>query len=90
MNLGGILEITTSLILTHQEICVTPFYAEHICEPLIGENTYIRRNGEFVPMHVNLHELYSELSMMSEQITEHPIFESRWEDRMPGDIIENF
>ena len=53
-------------------------------------HTYIRRKGECVPMHVNLHKLYLELSIMRDQITKHPIFESRWVDRMPGDIIENF
>ena len=49
--------------------------------------TYIRRDGRFIPKVVDLQELLEQLFRMRTQITTHPIFESRWVDRMPGDIL---
>lgn len=51
--------------------------------------TYVRggKNG-LRQAAVNFYELQKQLAAMRERIITHPIFESRWFDRMPGDILK--
>lgn len=50
--------------------------------------TYGRRNNRLQRVSVDFRELMTQLQRMREQIVNHPIFESRWVDRVPGDILE--
>lgn len=50
--------------------------------------TYGRKNKQLQRVSVDFRELMTQLQQMREQIVSHPIFESRWVDRMPGDILE--
>ncbi len=50
--------------------------------------TYGRKNKQLQRVSVDFRELMTQLRQMREQIVSHPIFESRWVDRMPGDILE--
>lgn len=51
-------------------------------------HTYVRRSGRLVPMTLDFRRLQEQLLQMKDQIVSHPIFESRWSNRMPGDILE--
>ena len=51
--------------------------------------TYVCRDKSGLQqVEVNLKELQKQLAVMKEHIVTHPLFESRWVDRMPGDILE--
>lgn len=50
--------------------------------------TYGRKGKRLQRVSVDFRELMKQLQQMREQIVNHPIFESRWVDRMPGDILE--
>ena len=50
--------------------------------------TYGHKSKRLQRVSVDFRELMTQLQQMREQIVRHPIFESRWVDRMPGDILE--
>lgn len=50
--------------------------------------TYARKDKRLQWVSVDFRELMKQLQQMRKQIVNHPIFESQWADRMPGDILE--
>ena len=50
--------------------------------------TYVRNRDQLVTKTINFYELRGQLEELRDIIVQHSVFESRWIDRMPGDILE--
>ncbi len=50
--------------------------------------THVLRGGQLQQVSVDFQELMTQLQQMRERIVSHPLFESRWVDRTPWDVLE--